>query len=407
MRRLKLTRRGLFKASAAAGVAGAAASALAGCGSDNSQDTSEPVVVDSDSAIDVMADDSSYEYKDDHGFTLENTWTLPLGTVLRPAEGTWIPATLAGSSALPMCKAGALSVESGTLSEVVSAPLGTATTTVIYDVACSDKVYAWVELDVTTRAWTLYASKFSDGALDGDTQKLWDGTSDYDPAPLAASGSKVIWQVQPSLSGKKTSEHSYCYVWATGDSNAKRAVESPGRFATRPTVSGDVCVLTPRVRADEGTYYGATAYSISDNLSTQVDQLVLPSSVKPFRATRVGGKFLVSIEASYSSGGLLSKMGTYIGTRSGDFIKIDREPSECPAGSADGIYVIKSRSSYAVVDEQNQKYSALLSVDRAVDYGEYPARCGESDLFVTFATVKDADTGYPASVTVRTFRLNS
>ena len=46
-------------------------------------------------------------------------------------------------------------------------------------------------------------------------------------------------------------------------------------------------------------------------------------------------------------------------------------------------------------------------MDRAVDYGEYPARCGECDLFVTFATVKDADTGYPASVTVRTFRLNS
>ena len=407
MRRPKLTRRGFFKASAAAGVVGAAVSAIAGCGSDQSQDTTEPVVVDSDSAVDVMADDSPYEYEEDHGFLLENTWTLPLGTVLRPAEGTWIPATLAGSSAIPMCKAGALSIKSGTLNEVVTDPIGAPTTTVIYDVACSDSVYAWVELDVTTRAWTLYASKFSDGHLEGDTQKLWEGTSDYDPAPLAASGSKVIWQIQPALSGKKTTEHSYCYVWATGDSNAKRAVESPGRFATRPTVSGDVCVLTPRVRADEGTYYGATAYSISDNLSTQVDQLVLPASVKPFRATRAGEKFLISIEASYSSGGLLSKMGTYIGTRAGDFIKIDREPSECPAGSADGVYVVKSRSSYVVVDTKAEKYSTILSVDRAVDYGDYPARCGEDDLFVTFATVKDADSGYPASVTVRTFRLNA
>ena len=139
-------------------------------------------------------------------------------------------------------------------------------------------------------------------------------------------------------------------------------------------------------------------------MASQVDQLVLPAGVKPFRATRVGDKFLVSIEASYGSGGLLSKMGTYIGTRSGDFVKVEREPSECPAGK-DGLYLIKSRSSYMVVDTKNQKYSTLLSIDRSVDYGEFPARYGDTDLFVTFATVKDPDTGYPASVTVRAFRL--
>ncbi len=406
MRRPKLTRRGLFKATAAAGVATGLATAVSGCSGEEADTSSDPVVVDSDAAVSVTAEGSPYEFQDGHGYELEATYTVDIGTVLRPAEGDWIPATIAGSSALPMVKAGAFSVKSGTLHEVVEAPLGAATTTVIYDVACSDSVYAWVELNVTTRAWTLYAASFSEGALTGEAKKLWDTTSDYDPAPLAASGSKVIWQVQPALSGNKTSEHSYCYVWTRGDSNATQAVESPGRFATRPTVSGDNCVLTPRTRADEGTYYAVTAYSVSSGLASQVDQLVMPASVKPFRATRVGDKFVISVEASYSTGGLLSKMGTYIGTRSGDFVKIDREPSECPAGK-DGVYVVKSRSSYLVVDTKNQQYSSLLNVDRAVDYGEYPARCGECDVFVTFATVKDPDTGYPASVTVRTFRLGA
>ena len=406
MRFPKVSRRGFFKASAAAGVAGAAVSVLSACGSDEQADDNEPVVVDSDSAVSVTADDSPYEFTEDYGFTLENTWTLPLGTVLRPAEGDWIPATVAGSSAIPMVKGGAFSVETGALAEVVSETQSAATTAVIYDVACSDSVYAWVELDTVDRSWSLYGAKFSEGALTGDPKKLWDDTSDYDPAPLACSGSKVIWQVQPSLSGKKTSEHSYCYVWAAGDDSARQCVESSGRFATKPTVSGDNCILTPRVKADEGTYYGVTAYSVSSNLSSQVDQLILPASVKPFRATRIGEKFVVSIEASYSTGGLLSKMGTYIGTRSGDFVKVDREPSECPAGK-DGLYVIKSRSSYVVVGTAEQKYSSLVSIDRAVDYGEYPARCGDCDTFVTFATVKNADTGYPASVTVRAFRLNA
>ena len=30
----------------------------------------------------------------------ESSWTLPLGSVLHPAEGTWIPVTTAGSSAI-------------------------------------------------------------------------------------------------------------------------------------------------------------------------------------------------------------------------------------------------------------------------------------------------------------------
>ena len=402
-----ISRRGLFAGAAAVGVAGAAVGILNTCSSQQQvDDDAEPVVVDSDSAVSVTADDSPYEFEDGFGYTLESTWTVPLGTVLRPSEGTWIAATIAGSSAIPMVKGGALSTESGTLSEVVSTTVGTATTVVIYDVACSDSVYAWTELDTIDRSWTLYAAKFSGGALTGDPKKLWEGTSDFDPAPIACSGSKVIWQVQPSTSGSKTAQHSFAYVWAAGDENARQCVESPGRFATKPTVSGSNCILTPRVNADEGTYYGVVAYSISDNLSSKVDQLVLPSSVKPFRATRVGDKFVVSIEASYSTGGLLSKMGTYIGTRSAGFVKVDREPSECPAGK-DGIYLVKSRASYVVVGTGDQKYSTLLSVDRAVDYGEYPARCGDCDLFVTFATVKDADTGYPASVTVRTFRLNA
>ena len=185
---------------------------------------------------------------------------------------------------------------------------------------------------------------------------------------------------------------------------AQPVVESPGRFATAPTVSGDAVVLTPRVRADEGVFYGVTAYSLSDDLETRLDQLVMPQNVRPFRATRVGERFLVSVEASYSTGGLLGQMGTYIGTADGGFFRLNREPSEGGCGKGD-VVVIKGTSSYFVIDLAKRQYSVLSASDRSVDYGEYPARAGECDTFVTFSTVKDADTGYPASVTVRTFRL--
>ena len=398
--RPKLTRRSFLKTAAVGSAAAAAVGVLAGCTHTSDEVSPDPVVVDEDSAEDIL---ESFESVDET-LAEDASWTLPLSNVLHPAEGTWIPVTTAGASATPMVTASALSLASGSLSEVVSAPIGQDTTTVIYDVRCSDYVFAWVELDLQTRAWKLYAAPFSGGALSATPTTLWEGDADFDPAPFAVSGRAVIWQVQPAASGSRTAESSFCYLWHEGGAEAQAVVESPGRFATTPAVSGDAVVLTPRVRADEGVYYGVTAYSLSDDLATVLDQLVMPQNVRPFRATRVGERFLVSVEASYSTGGLLGQMGTYIGTAAGGFFRLNREPSEGGCGKGD-VVVIKGTSSYFVIDLAKRQYSVLSASDRSVDYGEYPARAGECDTFVTFSTVKDADTGYPASVTVRTFRL--
>ena len=83
---------------------------------------------------------------------------------------------------------------------------------------------------------------------------------------------------------------------------------------------------------------------------------------------------------------------------------LSREPSAGVVGR-DGRYVIKSRSSYFVADTKEKTYAVLGGTNRCIDYGEYPARYGESDTFVTFATVKAQDTGYPTSVAVRAFAL--
>ncbi len=400
MRLPRLTRRGFIKTAALGSAAAAAVSVLSGCSHASDEEASDPVVVDEDSAEDILSTFEEVECP----LVVENAWELPLGNVLHPADGTWIPVTTAGSSATPMVKASVLSLASGQLAEVVSAPFQEGATKVIYDARCSDYVYAWVELDLATRDWALYAAPFSAGALSGDVRTLWEADANYDPAPFAVSERSVIWQVQPSTSGSKTTESSRCYLWHSGDSEAQAVVESSGRFATSPTISGDAVVLTPRVRADEGVYYGVTAYSLSDDLATRLDQLVMPQGVRPFRATRVGDRFLVSVEASYGSGGLLGQMGTYIGTADSGFFRLNREPSEGGCGNGD-VVVIKGTASYFVIDLANRQYSTLLATDRSVDYGEYPARAGNCDLFVSFSTVKDADSGYPASVSVRTFRL--
>ena len=98
-------------------------------------------------------------------------------------------------------------------------------------------------------------------------------------------------------------------------------------------------------------------------------------------------------------------MGTYIGHGDSGYIALSREPFADVSGTADGVYVIKSRSSYFVVDTNAQTYAVLAATNNCLDYGEYPATTGETSTFVTYATVKDASTGSPASVAVRAFSL--
>lgn len=407
--RFTLTRRTVIRAAAGVGIVAAAAGTIGvvrSCTSKRGEDGT-PTVVDSNKAdyvIDPKTNQSNYSSVE-LPLTQGASWTIALGNVLHPAEGKWVPVTTAGSSAAPMVKASAFSTETGTLKEVVKEPLADdKTSVVIYDVRCSDSVFAWVELNLLTHDWALYASAFSGGVLSGSPTALWSANSDFDPAPFAVTGKRVIWQVMPSISGHKTTEHSFCYIWSVGDSDARSVVESPGRFATEPLVSNDTVTLVPRVNASQGTYYGITAYSLSDNLATQIDRLVLPQTVRPLNAVRIGDKFAFSIEATYSSGGLLGVMGTYIGRGSGPFVALPREPAAAVAGK-DGLYVIRASSSYFVVNTTERSYSTLIAANRCVDYGEYPARAGECSNFVTFATIKAQNTGYPESVNVRSFSL--
>ena len=405
MPRHNLTRRELFRTAVATGSAAAAVSILSGC-TNPAEPTipSDPVVVEEDSATTVLGDDGEYQYLE-RDFVEQARYELPLGNVLHEGEGNWLPVTTAGASAIPMVKGSALSLASGDLTEVVPEPLTSASpNTVIFDARCSDSAYAWVELDTLTREWSLYAARFADGQLAAAPNTLWQADANWDPPRFAVTGTKVIWQVMPALSGSKTSEMSHCYLWEVGSSSATDVVESLGRFATAPSVSGNTVTLAPRVRNEEGTYYGITAYSLSDNLQTVIDRLVMPENVRPFHAVRMGDVFALSVEASYGYGGLLGSMGTYIGTADGDFASVPLEPFANVAGK-DGLFVVKSRASYYVVDTKKRGYTFLGAADRCVDYGEYPARVGQTDTFVTFSTIKDADTGYPSQVLVRAFAL--
>lgn len=76
----------------------------------------KPLVLDESAGTNVLDSYSSAEYS----VQPSQTWTLPLGSVLHPADGNWVPVTTAGASATPMVKGSALSLTSGQVVDVVS-----------------------------------------------------------------------------------------------------------------------------------------------------------------------------------------------------------------------------------------------------------------------------------------------
>lgn len=394
-----LTRRRFVATGAAAGAA-AAAITLVGCsGTDKKSSDGEPqVVTDSSKVVSVLDDYASK----DLGVNAAQTWTLPLGTLLWHCEGSWAAAMLTPESSVHPNTLGTLSLGDGTLSTLIGAPtLGSAYS--FFDVRMGDGVYAWVEIDYGSLSWTLFARPWSAGSFTGDAVKLDQGNKDWDPPRFTCTGSSVIWLKMPATSGSKTSQSSTCYLWKVGDSQGKGLLESPGRFATAPRVANETLTVTPRVRADEGTYYGMTALDLKADAHTQLDQLVLPSGVSPLEAVYTGKEFVFCIEATYDAAGSLGQMGTFVGREGGPYVYFGREPIAQPVFNGTK-FMVKTQSAHYAFDTEAKTYQGVSSPDRSLGMGDMTASEGQVSQALVYATIRDSQ-GIPASVTARLMAL--
>ena len=388
-----ITRRGFVLGGAATG----AAAVLAGCSkkTGTSDDAAgEPQVIKDDSKIVSITDE--YEAVD---IDLEPaaSWTLPLGTLLYYAAAMMAPA-----SALHANTLGVLNLGDGSLTTLIEDPIE-GTGYAFYDVRAGDGVFAWVEMNFANASWKLYAQSLAGSSLTGNAVELDRGGENYDPPLFTAYGSSVIWYKMPSSGGTKTSNDSYCYRQSPSESKPETIWKSTGRFASAPRVSDGILTISPRVHNDEGVYYGMTAIDLTDGNNTKRAQLVLPSSVSPFEAVYMGDTFVFSIEATYSGVGSLGNMGTYIGNEGGPYLFLSREPLACAAGRKNK-YLVKVQASHFLIDTSAKTYGSLLSPDRALEYGDYPATAGKSSSFLTYATVRNSQ-GIPETVTARLFSL--
>ena len=397
-----VSRRSFTLGSIAAAGAGIATIALSGCSSEAERPaTGEPqMVTDSSQMINVV--DGDFEYSEESP-AVSSSWTLPLGTLLfHNGDNTWSAALLTPESASNINTLGALSLSSGNLLTVKEDPTQGSPYT-YFDVRCSDQVFSWIEICYTDRSWVLLAQQFSDGSLAGDPVKLDEGDIDWEPPRFTVWGDSVIWQKMPLATGNSSSEPSHCYIWALGSDSGREIWESPGRFATTPRVAGDILTIAPRVREDEGVYYGMTALDLTTEAFDKVDQLVMPSRVSPLDATYMNGMFAFTVEATYDGAGNLGNLGSYFGVSGGPYLYVRREPLAQITGNG-SKFLVKAQSSHFVIDTDAQTYGVLYSPERSINYGDFPATEGTSSRILMYATVR-GESGAPESVTARVFQL--
>ena len=365
--------------------------------------TSTLTTIDEDGNVHII--NTFTDIIDETTFEPVATYVLPIGcTVYCDCDSRAI-AIQANPGSQPFTLVGCLDFSANTYTTVVANPL-TGDAYAPSEARATDQLIAWVEIDNATDAWAFYAAPFSGQPVTSLTSglvKLGEGDAEWLPPQFAVYSNAVVWQVMPDPSGSHTMEYSHAYLWTLGASTATEVWESPGRFACAPSISSGVLTIAPRVNADEGVYYGITAIDLMSGLK-QVDQHVLPTSVKPFYATRTGDNFAFSIEANYGYGGLMGTMGYYIGPGDGPFKYVAREPS-AQVSYVNGYHIVKSRLMYFVIDLERETYARIGSASQAVDYGDYPATSGSARRFVTYTAVEDASTGIPNSVLVRIFSL--
>lgn len=304
--------------------------------------------------------------------------------------------------ARPLTVVDCLDIQTGQVTSLLDAPMagdGFSPS----DCVMTDRLLAWVETDNSTDEWRLYAAPHASGSLDlSDAVMLDQGDADWLPPQLDAWERTVVWQHMPDPTGPYVTNSSLAYLWRLGDQDASVAWESPGRFACAPNLNAGMLTLAPRVNSDQGVYYGVTSVDL-DGMEV-VDQLVLPVSVRPFMATTIGDDLAFSIEADYGYGGTFGSMGTYIGPSQGPFLALRREPS-AQVNCVNGLYILRSQLSYFVVDPIRKVFTRILAASNCVDYGDYPVTSGTCGQFVTYAMVKDEDTGVPSQVLTRIFTL--
>lgn len=387
-----LSRRGfLYGAAAVGGVAVLAAggAVLSGAaGGEGSASDVASLTVPASSVTVLSADSEAFTQTPDTTplAVQAGSYDLPFGTLVWSNNDVNAACLMPTETASPLATVGVMTLSNGSVATVLPQAQDAAAGFEIYDARCSEAGMVWTEANILQGVWRVWAAPLSGTSL-GTPVQLDQGDSAWETPSIAAAGESAFWQCAPKTGGAAEESNSCVKRAAFGGQSVEVVCESPVRMATLLFATQDMVVCTPR--AEEATSYTRLT-CIDASSGSIVDELTLPSGMRPMEAGYGSTGFTFCFEAGYDFGDGIANVGTYTPTSAGStgydglpWFCFSRTPITAPAWCGP-FFVVKSTSSVAVIDLEARTYTSILADDNADDWGEQLASTGAGSVIVTY-----------------------
>jgi hypothetical protein len=323
----------------------------------------------------------------------QSSFELPLGSLIYQSSQSQALVITPGDSSRSLIGMGLANLDNGEFTPILGQATRHNEDYVIYDARAGVEAIIWVECNMVPGLWQVYAAPLPGGTVDPEVGLkavvLDQGTIEYEPPLLAASGSKVYWTVMPDPNGPAYQEDSLlkCAQFGQpgiGDKPEPQTIYvSHGRMITNPQVSGDTLTIVPRVDSDN-VYYQLTTLGIADDKVRDV--AILPPSLRVSDAVWLDQGFAFCIDANYDYAQGLAYAGTYCQLQNGQYLYINKLPSQAPVRLGELLY-IKSTKNVIGLDTARGNAVIVPTPSNGVAYGDIMAAAGNQGRLVLYTTV--------------------
>lgn len=253
----------------------------------------------------------------------------------------------------------------------------------IVDVRVSDSIAAWLETDMTSGAWKVFAAELPGTILGSPFEVAAGGEGTLLPS-IGVSGNDVLWLTAPDPDSATPAPEAVLSSLLMGGDGEPRVLFTSAATVSNPlTVGGRAATVVERARVSGVRQSTIRAFDL--DTGNEVASLAIPAPINPSDAVYLNGRFTFSVPARYDGVGPLGDVGTYLQIGSTEFIRITRQPMDTPA-FVSGRFVSKVGRGIVVVEGESKTHVELPSVDKLPDYGEYLASNGIASSVVTFTS---------------------
>ncbi|MCF0105104.1 MAG: Tat pathway signal protein, partial [Eggerthellaceae bacterium] len=259
----------------------------------------------------------------------------------------------------------------------------------IYDARANDYGLVWLEANILDNHWILYGAEINSTGGISSPVVLDSNKNDKQMPSICVAGNCAFWQLEPL----DTNSGQECVLNKSSfnKNNAETVYTSKGAFACQPYAAKSGLVICPRA-ATYSVVYQPTYIDWQTN--SVIDQVTLPSPIKPLLASYGTNGFSFCLNQIYKGGDGIGQIGTYTPIMfssdkdydNTEWFRFTKTPVAAPVDCG-GYYVVKSRLAICCINFNKMNYFQIDPPVGCESYGDFIIQSGAVDNLVYTANI--------------------